>query len=107
MKKAIVAICFLLAASVYVSYLFSLAPVRANSSSYTAQGYVRSVWMGKCYPGGCDYTVVFEADNGVLYSIPLYTMSAPPVWNGLHAVISYGNYSSRQYQWFKVVKRLP
>lgn len=77
--------------------------------SYYSDGTVRSVWMGKCYISGCDYTVVFETDDGQLSSLPLFLRAAPPVWIGLHCEIAYGERSSDdgEFNSFSIVRRLP
>lgn len=54
-------------------------------------GQVMSVWMGRCFQD-CYYSIVFQDDNGNLYSVR-YFGSAPPLWQGLRCRVRFSNYS--------------
>ena len=74
---------------------------------YIAQGYVRSVWFDA---RACRSSVVFEGENGVIFTIRGERCTLPPVWQGLHAIIEYESdpdYGNATYLNLQVLKRLP
>lgn len=73
---------------------------------YHAQGRVQYVQFDGYH---CSWTVVFEGENGSIFTIKSYSCTMPPVWQGLHAEIEYESDTDMvgYYKNLTVVRRLP
>lgn len=68
---------------------------------YTAQGYVRNVWCRGAI--ACD--VVFQHDNGEMVTFA-FLDPPPPLWAGLHCVLTYSKSGESAYYHVVNVKRI-
>ena len=94
---------FLLAILLVLSGCSTNAP-----NVYHCYGYVRSVWADER-----KWSIVVEGDNGVIFTVTgtRHAQDIPPVWQGLHAEMSYQSYDDYWtpggYTNFQVIRRLP
>lgn len=81
---------------------------RQPAPTYYESGYVRSMWHNECA-----YGLVFETDDGAVFSINTLECSVPPVWVGLHAEVSFQfddrveSWRGLKYRNIRVIRRLP